>query len=224
MTPLIGITPAVGENGALSLQQQYCTAVLRLGGFPVILPSYGDPAEALQRCDGLLISGGPDIDPAQYGVSEYDREVVVLANPIRDAYELTMAKLAYERGIPMLGICRGEQIINVALGGTLVIDLPGHRQETERHLHHHTVTVAPDSRLHAIVGQTVLPVNSTHHQAVNEPAPCLRVTAASPEGIREAVESAEHPFCLGVQWHPERLLADDPAARPIAALIEAARK
>lgn len=217
MKPLIGIT------SELSLNRVYFETVLRDGGIPVMLPPLGDPADALPRCDGIILSGGADVAPERYGLTEYDRRIIGFASQERDDYELAMARLAYERDIPTLGICRGIQVINVALGGTLKPDIPGHRQSHERHLPLHTVNLIPCTILREIIGKDTVAVNSIHHQAIDRPAEVLRVSARSDNGITEAAEAPGKRFYMGVQWHPE-CLPKGAASAMIAALVDAAHR
>ncbi len=202
-----------------ALGQRYLDAVKNAGATPLIVPPDTPPQEAamlLERADGVLLSGGGDMDPAHYGGQPHPK--VYEVTPQRDALELTLARLAVERRVPLLGICRGIQVLNVALGGTLYEDLEdqmpnalSHRRDprTERTLLAHEVTVAAESRLAAILGDTHLPVNSLHHQGIRDLAPGLRATAHAPDGLIEGVEAPEHPFALAVQWHPEWLYDTD---------------
>ena len=219
MKPIIGIT-AAGTSGDHSLRTVYTDYVERAGGIPVILPPCAVPEEVLGRLGGILISGGPDVAPAHFGVTAYDAQVVSVARPARDAFELALARLAYERDIPAFGICRGVQVMNVAIGGTLQLDIPAHVQQADRHVVSHRVDIVPGTRLHALIGADSAEVNSFHHQAVARPAPGLIVSARSDNGIIEAVEAPDRRFFLGVQWHPEHLSCI--AANAIRGLIEAA--
>lgn len=168
---------------------------------------------ALDACDGILLTGGPDVDPAAYGQSE--RHSTVEFDPVRDAYELALASHALARDLPLLAICRGAQVLNVAAGGTLVQDLPTvrsaslpHSLEGPAHALAHDVLVAPGSRLAGVLATRLasgepLAVNSRHHQSVDEPAPGFVVSAAATDGTIEAIERPGACFCIGVQWHPE---------------------
>lgn len=211
-----------------ALGQRYLDALRSAGAEPLILPPDTPPEDAaslLARADGVLLSGGGDLDPARYGGRPHPK--VYDVHPQRDALELTLARLAVERSMPLLGICRGIQVLNVALGGTLYEDLATqkphalpHRRDprNERTLLAHEVTVEPESRLAAILGVTRLPVNSLHHQGIRDLAPGLRATAHAPDGLVEGVEVPGHPFALAVQWHPEWLYDADPR---MAALFRA---
>ncbi len=176
----------------------------------------------LAKADGMIISGGPDVNPVIYGKgSELER-----CGPIdhrRDTLELKMIRYAMEHKIPLLGICRGNQILNVANKGTLIIDIPtdhdtiiSHRQEGK-----HDVEVLKESFLHEIIGEETGLINSRHHQSIEKIAPGFKASAFAPDGIIEAIElinQEEHPFLLGVQWHPESLIreSDSPFTLPIA--------
>lgn len=209
--PVIGITGNYAD-GNLTLGEGYYASVLQAGAIPFIIPPFDDdrllPA-LLDRLDGILFSGGADINPLFLG-EEPIRDLHGI-NPHRDRQELLLVRLAANRQLPMLGICRGVQLMNAALGGTLYQDiytqqegqLLKHSQELERPYASHTVTIAPDSRLAGIMGTTSLAVNSFHHQAVRQPAPGFRIVAQAADGVVEAIESTACKPAIGVQWHPE---------------------
>jgi putative glutamine amidotransferase len=204
-----------------AIRDNYTGAILAAGGLPLILPIPGDEpgliAGYLDVVDGLLFTGGEDVAPAYYGEAadarcqEPDRE--------RDLFEIHLARAALEQETPVLGICRGLQLLNVAAGGTLYQDVacrPGtlahHSAKTEnrQNLIHH-VRIHPGTRLHAIMGVTESQVTSTHHQFVKDLAPRLQATAeAAEDGIVEAIERSDHPFLVAVQWHPERMYRKHP--------------
>lgn len=213
--PVIGITGNFGEKGC-ELAEGYFQAVLLAGGAPVILPPADDTdalVSMLDRIDGLLLSGGADLNPLFMG----EEPVPALhgINPRRDLCELLLVRLAFDRQLPMLGICRGIQMMAAALGGSVWQDLGTqfsststapllkHSQDLDRAYPSHSVDIAEDSLLHNIMQQSRLAVNSFHHQAVRDPGPHLRVVATSPDGVIEAIESSEHKSLMGVQWHPE---------------------
>jgi putative glutamine amidotransferase len=168
---------------------------------------------ALDGCDGVLLTGGPDVDPVEYG--DLDRHPTVDVDAERDAYELALAREALRLDLPMLGICRGAQVLNVAAGGTLLQDLPSagpslldHSQPEPRDRIAHDVIVSHETRLGQVLadglddeGRTA--VNSRHHQAIKSPAPGFIVSATAPDGVIEGIERPGARFCLGVQWHPE---------------------
>ena len=210
--------------------EPYLEALKRAGAAPVILPRRL-PAEALsaifQKLDGLLLPGGGDIAPARLGGEGHS--AVYGVDEERDELEFTLVRWAAEQAKPMLGICRGIQVFNAALGGSLYLDVPSQRPGPVRHntaseLPHdhlaHRVSVEPGSRLAASWGES--PVNSWHHQAVREPAPGLRVTARAEDGLIEGLELPDHPFALAVQWHPEWLPDRPETLRLFASLVEAA--
>jgi putative glutamine amidotransferase len=187
---------------------------LRLLAYPSASPEDGE------GCDGLLLTGGVDVDPACYD-REDARPIVEEPDPRRDVFEITLIREAVQRKVPMLGICRGAQIFNVAMGGTLVPDLEraGYRRHTTRQgeeQRHHGVSIEAGTLLRGIVGTGFGEVSTYHHQAVDRVAPGLRVSARSDDGVVEALEW-ERPggsgFLVLVQWHPERMGADDPLAK-----------
>lgn len=234
--PLIGITVHPDDDPDRAnldrLLAQIIRGVERAGGAPALVP-LGLADETLRalftRLDGLLFSGGGDIDPALYGAEPHPALGGVDAE--RDRTELALARWMAAAGKPAFGICRGAQLFNVAFGGTLYRDISEHPgalrhtygAEAESTLRPHAVQVAEESILSRLIGQPVLDVNSLHHQAVRQVAPALRVTARAPDGLAEAVELGGHPFALAVQWHPE-CLPDLPEQRRLfEGLVAAAR-
>ncbi|MEH7747323.1 gamma-glutamyl-gamma-aminobutyrate hydrolase family protein, partial [Neobacillus drentensis] len=183
------------------------------GGIPIVLP-YINPEIALETialCDGIILSGGEDVDPKLFGQDPHQQ--LGPTTPERDVAEIAMVRYALENNIPILAICRGVQILNVALGGTLIQDIQSqvqepiqHNQKIDRSRDTHWVTIATDSKLFEMVGSEQVRVNSLHHQAIDKVANDLRVVARSSDGIVEAVEYI-HPstFTVGVQWHPESM-------------------
>ncbi len=235
--------PLIGVSGSVDTQETrhyllscYADALLAVGAVPVLLmPGMeGEMLEqCLQRLDGIFLSGGNDVSPEVYGCEPI--EALGEVNPIRDQLELRAVRWAYEKRMPVLGICRGVQVMNAAMGGTLWQDLPSqYRTEDGRlpiaHLQKrrdiypsHTLSVEKDSFLYRLVGEETLRVNSMHHQAVRDAAPGLRITAWAEDGVPEALEDPRHPFFLGVQWHPERYFAREKDALALfAAFAEAA--
>jgi putative glutamine amidotransferase len=213
--PLIGITLDSEEPGGYSrmpwyaLRANYAEIVARAGGLPVLLPHEAQLVPAfLERIDGLIVTGGAfDIDPALFGAEA--RAGLVLKRG-RTQFEMAMVKGALSRDLPILGICGGQQLLNVALGGTLIQHIPdevsgalAHEQEGPRTEPGHWVEVTDGTRLAEIVGETRIPVNSAHHQAVRTVAPGCRVNAVAPDGVIEGIEAEGRDFCIGVQWHPE---------------------
>jgi putative glutamine amidotransferase len=219
MKPLIGVTTSElrpssagtlrrhGEppHAEMALGMTYLRAIEAAGGMPVVLPPLGDAAAYLDRLDGICLSGGPDLDPDAYGATERHAELGP-TEPGLDAFELELAREADTRGLPILGICRGAQALNVARGGTLHQHLPGHRQTEPATATTHTVHVEPGSRLAAIAGTRVLRVNSFHHQAVDVLGRGLLPVAHAADGIVEAIEAPGPRLVLGVQWHAEGLI------------------
>ena len=208
--PVIGITGNYNQE-TCTLAEGYYQSVLKAGGIPFIIPPFYETdrlGELLDRLDGIIFSGGGDINPLLLG-EEPIKELHSIT-PERDLQELLLARLAYDRQIPMLGICKGIQIINAALGGTNYQDIHTqmegirikHSQDQDRRYPSHQVSITDGSILAKLFG-TELAVNSFHHQACKTAAPCLTVTAISTDGVIEAVESNEFKSILGVQWHPE---------------------
>jgi putative glutamine amidotransferase len=189
---------------------------------------------ALDDCDGVLLTGGADVDPIEYG--DTTRHPAVELVPERDAYELRLARLALARDLPLLAICRGAQVLNVAAGGTLIQDIPSEHPTTLAHTITepknaiaHDVTVVPDTCLALLVAGPRphggrLAVNSRHHQSVKDTAPGFIVSATAPDGIIEAIERPGAQFCVGVQWHPENFWQTGEFGGLFAGLIEAARR
>ena len=208
--PVIGITGNYGEL-TCKLAEGYYKSVLRAGGVPVIIPPLSDTSviiNTLEHLDGLILSGGADYDPHYAG--EEPCPLLGTINEERDLPELFITQLAYNRQLPILGICRGIQTLAMVLGGHVRQDISdiwqlNHSQEEERHVATHSVFVEKDSLLYNIYAASELSVNSFHHQAVDDAGPRFRVIARSDDGIIEAMESTEYKSILGVQWHPECL-------------------
>jgi putative glutamine amidotransferase len=237
MRPLIGVTTSELRRGELAtlrrhgepphpemaLGMTYMRAVEAAGGLPIVLPPVGPEAvpELVERLDGICLSGGPDLDPDAYGASTRHPELGP-TEPGLDAFELAVARAADAAGLPVLGVCRGAQTINVARGGTLHQHVEGHRQAARATARTHSVTVSADSGLAELTGAGKLEVNSFHHQAVDIPGAGLRIVARAIDGTVEAIEDRTRPLLLGVQWHAETL-ADRPEHGTLfAALVEVA--
>lgn len=198
----------------------YVNSILRAGGLPLLLPLLTDAAairDAASVAHGVMLTGGGDVVSLNYG--EEPHRSSLWADPTRDEMELTLARAASEMQLPVLGICRGMQLLNVAAGGTLIQDIPeqvpgAHQHSTQalEPILAHTVEVEPDSRLARVLGGTRIQVNSYHHQAVKEPGVGLRVTARSRDGVAEGMEADDGRALLAVQWHPEELSLTDPAS------------
>ena len=237
--PLIGITtsevrrPEINHplpeseppQPELALGMPYVRALARSGAIPVVLPPLAaELVPALLRpLAGICLSGGPDIDPAAYGAERHAE--LGPTEPDLDAFELAVAQTADAAGLPILGICRGCQALNVARGGTLRQHLPDHRQTQPGWTVTHDVAVEPGSLLASAVGAEALRVNSFHHQAVERLGAGLRSVAWAPDGTVEGIEADDGRFVLGVQWHAETLdEVERPQARLFAALVDAARE
>jgi putative glutamine amidotransferase len=236
--PMIGITATTEmQRGAcrVRVNAAYSRAVEESGGVPVILPPLQTLAAVgrlLDHVDGLLLTGGEDVGPERFGQARHPALGTV--NPVRDATEVELVSIARHRAVPTFAICRGVQLLNVALGGSLVQDIPSERPDALQHDPHtghdvrsHDVELAPDSRVALALGVTHLRVNSLHHQAVDRVAEGLRLTAWAPDGIVEGVEwAATDWWAVGVQWHPEELIGDGRpwAGRLFGAFVEQARE
>ena len=222
--PLIGLTGNF-RNGDCTLAEGYYQSILKAGGVPVILPPYEETdalLHTLDRLDGILLTGGSDLNPLYVG--EEPMKELHGINPHRDRQELLLVKLAADRQIPILGICRGIQVMTAALGGELYQDIHvqmdgtriKHDQDLERSYASHTVQITSDSVLYRLFGTSTLAVNSFHHQAVKEVPPGFRICARATDGVIEAMESTEYKSMLGVQWHPECfILRDDTCMMPL---------
>lgn len=236
-SPLIGISTGrkEGENGQThwyGTPFSYIHAVQRAGGIPLLMPpvfSEDQILALLERLDGVLIIGGGDLDPNLYQGETHPR--VYGIEPERDAVELMLVRSVLKTSKPLLGICRGVQVMNVALGGTLYSDIADQKPGAIKHDYYpdfprntlaHAVEIEAQSRLAQMLGGTQFEVNSLHHQGIREVAPSLRVTAHAPDGLVEAVEVEGHPFAIGVQWHPEWLQEHAPQRALFSAFIRAA--
>jgi putative glutamine amidotransferase len=212
MRPVVGVTLGDGdEPGIHAMREDYVRSVEQAGAVPVVLPpvSPGDVPALLDRLDGVLLSGGVDVDPALYGQAPHAK--LGRVNRRRDDFELALTREALRRDVPTLAICRGHQVLNVATGGTLVQDVPSliegavkHDGPGPRWRRAHRVEVKAPSRLREILGQDALSVNSIHHQAVDRVGEGLVVSALCPEdGVVEGLEMPGRRFVVAVQWHPE---------------------
>ncbi len=236
--PLIGITTYrkadVRGYSQIGGAEAYVQAVARAGGLPVLVP-LGLDADALraitERLDGILFTGGGDIAPACYGV-ETDLDLM-LVDTDRDRVEFALLETALQNATPFLGVCRGLQVINVALGGTLYVDIAAELPQALPHRFYpdwprdhlaHSVSVEEGSLLMRVLGAAEARVNSLHHQGVRELGEGLVATAQAPDGMIEALEVPDHPFGLAVQWHPENLQADPAMRNLFRALVNAAQQ
>ena len=232
--PVIGLTLDSEPPGAYSkfpwyaLRENYAAAVAEAGGVPILLPHEPDAVQHyLGLIDGLIVTGGAfDVDPALFGAES--RHATVTTKDRRTRFELAMTSGALEQDRPVLGICGGQQLLNVVLGGTLIQHIPdevagalAHEQPNPRNEPGHTVRIAPGTLLHRIAGVDEIAVNSAHHQAVKDVAPGTLVDATAPDGVIEGIEAPGRRFCLGVQWHPEFAISGTDR-RIFGALIDAA--
>ena len=234
-TPVIGITLDREEPGGyskfpwLALRENYCRAVSKAGGVAVLLPHETERAEEyLSLIDGLIVSGGAfDIDPALFGAAE--RHATVTTKDARTAFEWAITRRALDRDMPVLGICGGQQLLHVVLGGTLIQHIPdevpgalAHEQPNPRDEPGHRVRIIDGTRLRRIVQVGEMQVNSAHHQAANEVPVGVSIGAVADDGVIEAIETARRRFCIGVQWHPEFEISEGDS-RLFAAFVDAAR-
>ena len=210
--PVIGISSGRSESGATTLSANYTNAVIRAGGVPVIFPTVADSALAstlIRMVDGVIFSGGPDLDPSYYGETVWNETVEV--DTLRDVSDLLLMRAALASKKPVMAICRGEQLMNVVLGGSLVQDIPTQVDTMVKHSGGalHRIGVEKGSVLYALFGEDSLTVNSSHHQAVKAPAPGIKVTARADDGIVEAYEYGDQ--VIAFQFHPEGMARTDDA-------------
>ena len=236
MPPLIGVTTSEVRRGELATLRRhgeppqhemalgltYMRAIELAGGVPVVLPPLGPGSMStlLARLDGICLSGGPDLDPAGYGARAHEQ--LGPTEPSLDRFELELARAADAAGLPLLGVCRGAQALNVARGGTLHQHVEGHRQTELATQPVHGVRIAPRSRASRVLRTRATQVNSFHHQAVDELGAGLVASAWAPDGTVEAIEDRKHPFLLGVQWHAETLVQHPGQLALFQALVAAA--
>ncbi len=235
--PLIGITTRNGKDSdghpLTSLQHSYLNAIVQAGGVPVPIPSMlpdEDFLDLYSRLDGILFSGGGDVSKKYFNGSDHPR--IGEVDNGRDTTEITLMRTAVNDGKPVLGICRGAQVMNIALGGTLYTHIPAQLKGAVDHDYPgdlrqvivHPVNVDETTRSAEIFGETLLNVNSLHHQGLKDIAPSLRVAGHAPDGLVEVVEIPDHPYAIAVQWHPE-WLTDQPAMqRLFKSFVDAAEK
>ncbi|MBO6826400.1 MAG: gamma-glutamyl-gamma-aminobutyrate hydrolase family protein [Sneathiella sp.] len=234
--PIIGITLDSEEPGGYSnmpwyaLRQNYADVITAAGGLPVPLPHEPDlAADYADKLDGLLVTGGAfDVDPAMFGAA--DRHDTVVTKDRRTAFERAVTEIMLKEDKPVLGICGGQQLLHVILGGTLIQHIPdevenclAHEQPNPRTEAGHDVDVVAGTLLEQIVGTDRLPVNSAHHQAAKDCSDNITVNAWASDGVIEGIEDARYRFCLGVQWHPEYLISEGDR-KIIDAFVEEARQ
>lgn len=222
--PLIGIITIIDAQAVprVSVNINYQNAVIRAGGIPVLLPVTKEEellAVYTDMCDGFLFSGGQDISPCRYG--ELPSRLTGPSSLLLDDYQLKLMKLVLDSRKPFIAICRGIQVLNVALGGTLYQDLTEfshtvakHMQETDRGDVSHPVTIQEDTLLYQLLGSRIW-TNSYHHQALKNIPDSLKAAAHSDDGVVEAVEVRDYPFGIGIQWHPEAMMACDDTMLPL---------
>lgn len=223
--PLIGVTPAVDDQtGRITINQDYLDALHRAGALPVLLPLYGDDPqiwdEIIARVDGLLLTGGADVGPENYG--EEKTALCGETAPLRDHMEFALCRRALERDLPLMAICRGHQVLNCTLGGSLYQDIAAQFGDKLKHPRYevpreqvHGVSLEKDTLLQRITGLNALQVNSRHHQAVQALGKGLRAAAYAPDGLIESVDMPGKRFVLSVQWHPESLSDYAPDAQAL---------
>jgi len=218
--PIIGITLDAEEGGEkgsaysplpwYALRKEYFSIISSLGAIPIALPHENTKIDDyIDLIDGLILTGGDfDIPPELYGQQNI-HETVVIKNE-RTAFEYELAQKALRDDMPILGICAGEQLLNVILGGSLIQHIPDeidspleHQQKTPRTEPAHEVSIEKDTMLYAIIGEDKIMVNSNHHQAVKEVGKNVVINAIAPDGVIEGIEYTDHPFCIGLEWHPE---------------------
>jgi len=213
MTKKTGVAHEVQQS---YVYEDYVIAVVKAGGIPIILPIVDDlklVCQQIESCDGIIMTGGYDVHPKFYSENQHQHKNLEIVSSRVDLHQMELARLAVEKNIPTLGICRGMQLINVVNGGSLyqdVSEISGeilkHRAADLSNIVEHQITIESDSILNGILGESVI-VNSYHHQSVNRIGDGLRVTACAPDGVIEAVEMINKKFVVGVQWHPEKMVA-----------------
>lgn len=219
--PVIGITAAFDfEKATSNLKDDYYEAIIQCGAVPVLIPVTEEKSvwvEYLDICDGIILSGGPDVDAGYFGQNNmpYSREI----SPVRDSMELFLVQQALSVNKPLLGICRGIQVLNIAAGGSIFQDIYAENNSENKLIQHnqlaprwhqiHSIGIVNNTCLHGVFRRENLKVNSFHHQAVREVAPGFIINASSEDGIIEAISNENKKFALGVQWHPENLWRKD---------------
>jgi putative glutamine amidotransferase len=227
MRSVIGITGNYdGEESSFWVRDYYVRSLETAGATALVLPPTQETDivnDYLEICDGLLFSGGGDVDPVHWG--ENARRRLGQINPLRDAFELELARQALTADVPVLGICRGCQVLNVAAGGSLLQDIQSHLlhdQNAPRDYPIHAIVVEKGSLLQKVLHSQEIRVNSFHHQAVKDPGRGFKISAWAPDGVIEAIESSKHRWVLGVQWHPE-CMPDEFSQRLFGALVKASQ-
>lgn len=238
MPPIIAISSTRAASARflyhVQIPEKYAAAILQAGGLPVVLPlgyTFEQLSQMVGSLDGILLSGGGDIHPDRFHGIAHEKVADIVEQ--RDVQEDWLVKLSLEQQVPLLGICRGLQVMNVSLGGTLYTHIPDQFEtevehatpkELPRDHPQHTVKLEPETKIHAALNLDEFPVNSHHHQAIHSLAPGLRITGRASDGLIEAIELPEEPFFLGVQWHPEWMTQHDHARDLFRAFVVAAEK
>ncbi|WPK11853.1 gamma-glutamyl-gamma-aminobutyrate hydrolase family protein [Lysinibacillus louembei] len=230
MKPIIGVTMHTGDK-KLEINETYIQSVELAGGIPLCIPHLDayDVEQVLNKVDGLLLIGGHDVNPQLYGQEPHQK--LGMFHTKRDNSDLAIVQNAFQRNMPILAICRGHQVLNVAFGGTLIQDIPSQSEQSIAHVQAslrdeatHTVKINGE-KLHAIFDVEQVRTNSFHHQAIDQLGEGLVIAGVAADGINEAVEHEGHPFCIGVQWHPEAMApsGDEHSIKLFKAFIEACK-
>jgi len=233
MKPIIGINCDYEEEGKQPYSftyRNYSEAVIAAGGIPFLLPIIKDKNDVellLNKIDGLLLTGGNDVPPQRYGEERHEKTVCV--HPDKDISDITLVETAIKMKKLILAICYGAQLVNIALGGSLIQDIPSEvkapiiHKDSKNERYTHTITIEKNSLLYQIIGADCIEANSTHHQAIKRLGNSLKDTAHTEDSIIEAIEWRDYPFLVGVQWHPERMMDSSHHLALFKALIEASK-